>query len=102
MGRSRADLRGVRTARRPGLRARARHRAGAHRGAARFAHLRADSRRWRDLRGELGVGADRGARMTRILVVEDDAPLRDALVTSLRAHGYEASEAGTAEEAVIL
>jgi two-component system, OmpR family, KDP operon response regulator KdpE len=40
--------------------------------------------------------------MTRILVVEDDAPLRDALATSLRAHGYEASEAGTAEEAVVL
>jgi two-component system KDP operon response regulator KdpE len=40
--------------------------------------------------------------MTRILVVEDDAPLRDALVTSLRAHGYQASEAGTAEEAVVL
>jgi two-component system KDP operon response regulator KdpE len=40
--------------------------------------------------------------MTRILVVEDDAPLRDALATSLRAHGYDASEAGTAEEAVAL
>jgi len=40
--------------------------------------------------------------MTRILVVEDDAPLRDALTTSLRAHGYDASEAGTAEEAVSL
>jgi two-component system, OmpR family, KDP operon response regulator KdpE len=40
--------------------------------------------------------------MTRILVVEDDAPLRDALATSLRAHGYDASEAGTAEEAVVL
>ena len=40
--------------------------------------------------------------MTRILVVEDDAPLRDALATSLQAHGYEASEAGTAEEAVVL
>ena len=40
--------------------------------------------------------------MTRILIVEDDAPLRDALATSLQAHGYEASEAGTAEEAVVL
>jgi len=40
--------------------------------------------------------------VTRILVVEDDAPLRDALATSLQAHGYEASEAGTAEEAVVL
>jgi two-component system KDP operon response regulator KdpE len=40
--------------------------------------------------------------MTRILVVEDDAPLRDALATSLRAHGYETTEAGTAEEAVVL
>jgi two-component system KDP operon response regulator KdpE len=38
----------------------------------------------------------------RILVVEDDAPLRDALATSLRAHGYDVSEAGTAEEAVAL
>jgi two-component system, OmpR family, KDP operon response regulator KdpE len=40
--------------------------------------------------------------VSRILVVEDDAPLRDALATSLRAHGYEASEAGTAEEGVVL
>jgi len=40
--------------------------------------------------------------VTRILIVEDDAPLRDALATSLQAHGYEASEAGTAEEAVVL
>jgi two-component system KDP operon response regulator KdpE len=40
--------------------------------------------------------------VTRILVVEDDAPLRDALATSLRAHGYEAGEAATAEEAVVL
>ena len=40
--------------------------------------------------------------MIRILVVEDDAPLRDALATSLEAHGYEAGHAGTAEEAVVL
>ncbi len=40
--------------------------------------------------------------MTRVLVVEDDAPLRDALATSLHAHGYDVSEAGTAEEAVVL
>jgi two-component system KDP operon response regulator KdpE len=40
--------------------------------------------------------------MTRVLVVEDDAPLRDALATSLRAHDYDISEAGTAEEAVVL
>ncbi|HEY3670172.1 MAG TPA: response regulator transcription factor [Acidimicrobiia bacterium] len=40
--------------------------------------------------------------MTRILVVEDDAPLRDAVATSLRAHGYAATEAGTAEEAIAL
>ena len=38
----------------------------------------------------------------RIMVVEDDAPLRDALATSLCAHGYEVTEAGSAEEAVVL
>ena len=38
----------------------------------------------------------------RIMVVEDDAPLRDALATSLGAHGYEVTEAGSAEEAVVL
>jgi len=40
--------------------------------------------------------------MMRIMLVEDDAPLRDALATSLSAHGYEITEAGSAEEAVVL
>jgi two-component system KDP operon response regulator KdpE len=40
--------------------------------------------------------------MNRILVVEDDGPLRETLTTTLRAGGYEASEAGSAEEAVVL
>jgi two-component system, OmpR family, KDP operon response regulator KdpE len=39
--------------------------------------------------------------MTTIMVVEDDAPLREALATSLAAHGYDIVEASTAEEAVV-
>jgi two-component system KDP operon response regulator KdpE len=39
--------------------------------------------------------------MTAILVVEDDAALRSALVTSLQAHGYHTQEAASAEEAVV-
>jgi two-component system KDP operon response regulator KdpE len=39
--------------------------------------------------------------MTTIMVVEDDAPLREALATSLMVHGYGVVEASTAEEAVV-
>jgi two-component system KDP operon response regulator KdpE len=40
--------------------------------------------------------------MTRILVVEDDLPLRSTLAASLGVHGYEVIEAGSAEEGLIL
>jgi two-component system KDP operon response regulator KdpE len=40
--------------------------------------------------------------MTSIMVVEDDAPLRQALATSLVVHGYEVVETGSAEEAVVV
>lgn len=39
--------------------------------------------------------------MTRILVVDDEPPIRRALRTSLEAHGYEVRTAGTGEEAVV-
>jgi len=39
--------------------------------------------------------------MTDLLVVEDDKPLREALATSLAAHGYEVETAGSAEEALV-
>lgn len=39
--------------------------------------------------------------MTRILVVDDEPPIRTALRTSLEAHGYEVRTAGTGEEAII-
>jgi two-component system, OmpR family, KDP operon response regulator KdpE len=38
----------------------------------------------------------------RVMVVEDDAPLRSALSASLSAHDYEVVEAGSAEEAIVL
>ncbi len=38
--------------------------------------------------------------MTTVLIVEDDAPLRRALRTSLHAHGFETLEASSGEEAV--
>jgi len=40
--------------------------------------------------------------VTTILVVEDDAPLRRALRTSLRAREFEVAEAGSGEEALVL
>ena len=40
--------------------------------------------------------------MTRVLIVDGHLPVRDGLASSLRAQGYETSEAGTAEEAVVL
>ena len=36
------------------------------------------------------------------MVVEDDAPLRVTLATSLHAHGYTVTEAASAEEAIVL
>ena len=44
---------------------------------------------------------DLGSEPTRVMVVEDDAPLRSALAASLAAHDYEVVEAGSAEEAVV-
>jgi two-component system KDP operon response regulator KdpE len=38
----------------------------------------------------------------RVMVVEDDAPLRATLATSLHAHGYAVTEAASAEEAIVL
>jgi two-component system, OmpR family, KDP operon response regulator KdpE len=40
--------------------------------------------------------------VVRILVVDGDASLRQELATTLGAQGYEVTEAGTAEEAVVL
>jgi two-component system KDP operon response regulator KdpE len=40
--------------------------------------------------------------MTRILVVEDEGPLRLALRTSLRSRGFEVVEASSGEEALVL
>lgn len=40
--------------------------------------------------------------MTTILVVEDDAPLRRALRTSLRARDFVVAEAGSGEEALVM
>ena len=40
--------------------------------------------------------------MTTVLVVEDDVALRVAIVTALNAEGYQTTEAGTAEEAVVV
>jgi two-component system KDP operon response regulator KdpE len=40
--------------------------------------------------------------VTTILVVEDDAPLRRALRTSLRARDFQVAEAGSGEEALVL
>ena len=37
-----------------------------------------------------------------VMVVEDDAPLRATLATSLHAHGYTVTEAASAEEAIVL
>jgi|RhiMethySRZTD1v2_1073278.scaffolds.fasta_scaffold576057_2 two-component system, OmpR family, KDP operon response regulator KdpE len=39
---------------------------------------------------------------TTVMVVEDDAPLRATLATSLHAHGYAVTEAASAEEAIVL
>ena len=38
----------------------------------------------------------------RIMIVEDDAPLRATLSTSLAAHGYVVTETASAEEAIVL
>jgi two-component system, OmpR family, KDP operon response regulator KdpE len=38
----------------------------------------------------------------RVMVVEDDAPLRATLARSLHAHGYLVTEAASAEEAIVL
>jgi len=38
----------------------------------------------------------------RVMVVEDDTPLRATLATSLHAHGYAVTEAASAEEAIVL
>jgi two-component system KDP operon response regulator KdpE len=40
--------------------------------------------------------------MTRVLVVDDDAPIQRALVANLRARGYETAVAGSGEEALLL
>jgi two-component system, OmpR family, KDP operon response regulator KdpE len=40
--------------------------------------------------------------VTKVLVVEDDAPLRRTLAASLDTNGYEVVEAGTAEESVVI
>jgi two-component system, OmpR family, KDP operon response regulator KdpE len=40
--------------------------------------------------------------VTRILIVDDEAPLRRALTTSLRARGFEVVEASTGEKAVVV
>jgi two-component system, OmpR family, KDP operon response regulator KdpE len=40
--------------------------------------------------------------VTTVLVVEDDIALRVAIVTALDAEGYDTTEAGTAEEAVVV
>ncbi len=40
--------------------------------------------------------------MNRILIVDDEAPLRRALTTSLRARGFEVVEASSGEKAVVV
>src|SRR5215207_10024717 len=47
-------------------------------------------------------GLPRSGRMTRVLVVDDEAPIRRALDTNLRARGYDVDLAGTGEEALDL
>jgi DNA-binding response OmpR family regulator len=42
----------------------------------------------------------RGRSMTRVLVVDDEAPIRRALGTNLRARGYEVDLAATGEQAL--
>ena len=42
------------------------------------------------------------SRTASVMVVEDDAPLRSTLATSLHAHGYTVVEAASAEEAIVL
>lgn len=41
------------------------------------------------------------ARATKILVIDDEAQIRRALRTSLQAHGYEVTTAGTGEEGIV-
>ena len=61
--------------------------------------LRAGSRgRVRSRRDPGGSG---GARMTLVLVVDDEPQIRRALRTSLEAHGYEVATVGTGEEGVV-
>ena len=43
-----------------------------------------------------------GSEPIKVMVVEDDAPLRLALAASLTSHGYAVVEAGSAEEAIVL
>jgi len=45
---------------------------------------------------------DSAACECTVLIVEDDAPLRAALVASLGVHGYSVLEAASAEEAIVL
>ena len=42
------------------------------------------------------------SRAARVMVVEDDTPLRATLATSLQAHGFAVTQAASAEEAIVL
>ena len=49
-----------------------------------------------------GAAGDERARVTRVLVVDDEAPIRRALAANLKARGYEVDAAETGEQALDL
>src|SRR5204863_5672905 len=75
-------------------RARARGRQGFHRGDGRRSVGRGHAR-WRPHRDRQPA---RGERVTKLLVIDDDARFLRALAISLRARGYEIETATTGEE----